>query len=217
MAQATAQEIANHEEDAQRGRFLTFSIDREVYGIHIGYVIEIVGIQPITAVPELPDYIRGVINLRGKIIPVMDVRLRLKKPLREYDGRTCIIVIDTKDISIGLIVDSVSEVLSIPEEDIVPLPEINHSGRGYLKAIGKTEDGMRLLLDCKKLLNEEELEALDTANEPFAHQIQSEGFAAEADGVRGPAEKSAEAAKTTAALTESDPGAVATGRTPAIR
>ena len=87
--------------------------------------------------PELPDYIRGIINLRGKIIPVMDVRLRFRKPFREYNDRTCVIVVDIGDISIGLIVDSVSEVMSIRDEDIVLPKELKAAQNRYIKGIGK--------------------------------------------------------------------------------
>ena len=147
-------------EDMLEGRFLTFSVGQEVYGIDIRYVVEIVGIQPITEVPEYPEHIRGIINLRGKIFPVMDVRLRFKKPQREYDSRTCIIVIDTNEIQIGLIVDSVAEVLDIPESDIVPPPDLNKSGQRFLKAIGKVGSEIKLLLDCHKLLTDEEIEII---------------------------------------------------------
>ena len=108
----------------------------------------------------MPDYIRGITNLRGKIIPLMDVRLRFKKPFREYNDRTCVIVVDLKDISVGLIVDSVSEVLSISEDDIVPPPKVNREINKYIKGIGKTGDGVKLLLDCYKLLNDEEIDDL---------------------------------------------------------
>ena len=148
------------EEDTQKGKFLTFSLGNESYGIEILYVTEIVGIQPITQVPELPEYIKGIINLRGKIIPVMDVRLRFKKASVEYNDRTCIVVIDIKDISIGMIVDTVAEVLSIPENEIVPPPDINKGGKKYIKGVGKTGSEVILLLDCDKLLDEEEVESL---------------------------------------------------------
>jgi len=152
------------EEDTQKGRFLTFSLGNESYGIEIKYVTEIIGIQTITEIPELPEYVKGVINLRGKIIPVMDVRLRFKKEAKEYNDRTCVIVIDINDISIGLIVDSVSEVLTIPEEDIVEPPKMNKSfSNRYIKNIGKVENGVKLLLDCEKLLTEDELEDLSEA------------------------------------------------------
>ncbi len=102
------------EEDSQKGKFLTFVLDKEEYGLEIRYVTEIIGLQVITLVPELPDYVKGIINLRGKIIPVIDVRMRFKKAMREYDDRTCIVVVEIKNISVGLIVDTVAEVLTIP-------------------------------------------------------------------------------------------------------
>lgn len=149
------------EEDTQKDRYLTFSLGDESYGIEIKYVTEIIGIQTITEIPELPEYIKGVINLRGKIIPVMDVRLRFKKEPKEYNDRTCIIVIDINDISVGLIVDSVSEVLTIPEEDVVEPPKMNKNfNNRYIKSIGKVDNGVKLLLDCEKLLMEDELENL---------------------------------------------------------
>lgn len=95
------------EEDTLKGRYLIFTLDKETYGVEIKYVTEIIGIQTITEIPELPEYVKGIINLRGKIIPVMDVRLRFKKEPKEYNDRTCIIVLDIRDLTIGLIVDRV--------------------------------------------------------------------------------------------------------------
>lgn len=150
------------EEDTQKGRYLTFLIGNETYGIEIKYVIEIIGIQIITEIPELPEYVKGIINLRGKIIPVMDVRLRFKKESIEYNDRTCVIVVDINDISIGLIVDSVAEVITILDEDIVEPPQMNNgSNNRYIKNIGKVLDKVKLLLDCEKLLTEDELENLN--------------------------------------------------------
>lgn len=149
------------EEDTQNGRYLTFSLGKETYGIEIKYVTEIIGIQAITEIPELPEYVKGIINLRGKIIPVMDVRIRFKKESREYNDRTCIIVVDINDIFIGLIVDSVAEVLTIPEGDIVEPPQMNRGFKNrYIKNIGRVENEVKLLLDCEKLLTEDELEDL---------------------------------------------------------
>jgi len=150
------------EEDTQKDKFLTFSMGRESYGIEIQYVTEIIGIQAITEVPELPSYVKGIINLRGKIVPVMDVRLRFKKEPREYNDRTCVIVIDIGDLSIGLIVDSVSEVLTIPEQDIEEPPQMNKGlNNRYIKNIGKVGNDIKLLLDCEKLLTDDELENLN--------------------------------------------------------
>jgi len=153
--------LAEIEEDTLKDRYLTFSLGKESYGIDVKYVIEIIGIQSITEIPEMPDYIKGIINLRGKIIPVMDVRLRFKKEPKEYNDRTCIVIVDIKGISIGLIVDSVSEVITIPEEDVVDPPSVKKNGNNkYLKKIGKVKNDVKLLIDCEELLSDDELEDL---------------------------------------------------------
>lgn len=150
-----------YEEDTQKGRFLTFIIGKETYGIEIKYVTEIIGIQAITEMPEMPDYIRGIINLRGKIIPVMDIRLRFKKDPRGYDDRTCVIVVDFNGISMGFIVDSVSEVLTIPDQNIAELPNMSSGiGNGFVKNIGKIENSVIMLLNYEKLITADELENL---------------------------------------------------------
>jgi len=156
-----ADALSESVEDTQKGKFLTFSIGKESYGLEIKYVTEIIGIQDITNIPEMPIYVKGIINLRGKIIPVIDVRLRFKKELRDYNERTCIIVVDIKDISIGLIVDHVAEVLVITTENIVPPPDskIGFHNR-YVKGIGKTGSEVKLLLDCDKLLNDDEIDVI---------------------------------------------------------
>lgn len=164
MAELESQEFWE-QEDTQKDKFLTFLLGNEYYGIEIKYVTEIVGMQAITEVPELPEYIRGIINLRGKIIPVMDVRLRFKKPIKEYNDRTCIIVVDIREIAIGLIIDSVSEVMSIPEGDIVAPPGASQGfSNRYIKGIGKVGSDVKLILDCDKLLNEDETEGLSNIN-----------------------------------------------------
>lgn len=149
------------EEDTQKDRYLTFIIGNECYGIEIKYITEIIGIQAITEIPQLPDYVKGIINLRGKIIPVIDVRIRFKKEMKDYNDRTCVIVVDITELSIGLIVDSVAEVLSIPEHDIVDPPQMNKGMYNrYIKKIGKVGNEVKLLLDCDKLLTENELNDL---------------------------------------------------------
>ncbi|MDP4095008.1 MAG: chemotaxis protein CheW, partial [Bacillota bacterium] len=97
MAEVEVTNAFDQEEDTQKDKYLTFVVGSETYGIEIRHVTEIIGIQPITEVPELPEYIRGIINLRGKIIPVMDVRMRFKKSFKEYNDRTCVIVVDIED------------------------------------------------------------------------------------------------------------------------
>lgn len=150
------------EEDTQKDRYLTFVLGDECYGIEIRYVTEIIGIQAITVIPEIPEYVKGIINLRGKIIPVIDVRARFKKEGKEYNDRTCVIVVDIKEFSIGLIVDSVAEVLTIPEQDIVDPPQISKGASNrYIKKIGKVGNEVKLLLNCEMLLTESELENLN--------------------------------------------------------
>ena len=147
-------------EETLKGKYLIFKMDNEEYGLEIKYVTEIIGIQPITQVPEMPAYIKGVTNLRGKIIPVMDARLRFKKKTKKYDDRTCIIVLEANTLSIGLIVDGVEEVVLLREEDIAEPPEMGKGGHRFLKGIGKAEGSVKLLLDCQRLLTEEEADEL---------------------------------------------------------
>lgn len=151
-------EIVEEQEDTQYGRFLTFALGEENYGIEIRFVTEIIGIQPISKIPEVPEYIKGIINLRGKIIPVIDVRLKFKKDAIEYNDRTCIIVIDTGEISVGLIVDNVAEVIGIDDEDIVPPPDSRTGIKNrYIQGVGKVGGEVKLLLDCEKLFDEDEV------------------------------------------------------------
>lgn len=155
-------ELMVQEEDTQRGKFLTFQLGNEVFGIEIKFVTEIIGVQAITYVPEVPNYVKGIINLRGKIIPVIDVRLKFKKPEVPYDDRTCIIVIEIKDTSIGLIVDSVSEVLNISDDNIVPPPSYKTGFQNkYIKGIGKVGNEVKLLLDCEKIVSEKDIDTLN--------------------------------------------------------
>lgn len=152
--------LTEQDEDTLKGKHLIFSMENELFGMEIRHITEIVGIQPITEVPEMPGHIRGVTNLRGRIIPVMDARLRFKKPAREYDDRTCIIVFDIKGASVGLIVDSVSEVITIDDGDIAPPPDIGGAGSRYIKGVGTAGGSVKLLLDCQKLLEDDEVESL---------------------------------------------------------
>lgn len=161
MSEAIKEEM-EEEEDTLKGRFLTFSLESQVFGIEIKYVTEIIGIQPITEMPEVPAYVKGIINLRGKIIPVIDVRLKFQKEPIEYNDRTCIVVVDIENISVGLIVDNVAEVMTITDENIVPPPDykIGFQNR-YIKGIGKVGTDVKLLLDCNRLLGEDEIEDLN--------------------------------------------------------
>ncbi len=151
------QESIIESEDTQHGRYLTFILGEEVFGIEIRYVTEIIGMHQITQLPELPEHIRGIINLRGKIIPVIDIRLRFNKEPIDYDDRTCIIVIDIDDISVGLIVDQVDEVITYEDEDIVPPPD-QRSGiqNRFIAGIGRRDENVTLILDSRRLLTEDD-------------------------------------------------------------
>ncbi len=142
-------------------KYLIFDLGAESYGLEIFHVNEIIGVQTITEVPEQPEYVKGIINLRGKIIPVLDVRLRFKKEARAYDERTCIIVVDIQDLLVGLIIDRVVEVVDILLSQIAPPPKLNNDFKNrYIKGIGKTDNGVKLLLDCNRLLLDEEIDGL---------------------------------------------------------
>lgn len=159
---------ASTELDAQNGKYMTFKSGNEYFGLKIQYVNEIIGFQAITAIPETEDYIKGLINLRGKIIPVIDVRLRFKQEPFEYNDRTCIIVINVKSTIVGLIVEKIAEVVEIKEEDILPPPKIGRADKQhnkYVYGIGKVEDSVKLLLDPDKLLNDEDLSIIEQVND----------------------------------------------------
>lgn len=156
------------EHDAQKGKYMTFKSGNEYFGLKIQYVNEIIGFQAITAIPETEDYIKGLINLRGKIIPVIDVRLRFKQPPFEYNDRTCIIVINVKSTTIGLIVEQIAEVVEIREENILPPPSIGRADKvqnKYVYGIGKVGDSVKLLLDPDKLINDEDLSVVEQIGE----------------------------------------------------
>lgn len=141
------------EEDTTKDKYLTFIIDGEDYGIDICYVIEIITVTAITWVPETTDEIKGIINLRGSIIPVIDVRTRFRKEEKPYDELTCIIVIEYEEYTVGLIVDTVNEVLHIPEEFISSPPnaKLKYQNK-FIKNIGRVGEDVQLLLDVDKFL-----------------------------------------------------------------
>lgn len=159
---------ASNERDTQKGKYMTFKSGNEYFGLEIQYVNEIIQLQAITAIPETEDYIKGLINLRGKVIPVVDVRLRFKQEPFEYNDRTCIIVINIKSMMVGLIVEKIAEVVEIKEDNILPPPSVGRADKAqnkYVYGIGKVGDSVKLLLDPDKLLNDEDLSVVEQANE----------------------------------------------------
>lgn len=152
----------DEDENAQVNKYLFFNIGDEIYGTGIANVIEIIEIQKITDVPDMPAYIKGVINLRARVIPVMDLRLRFGMEEREYDDRTCIVIVKVDAMSVGFIVDTVAEVHDILEKDIEPPPNFNsESGRNrYVSGLGKVGDEVRILIDVNKILYEKDFEVI---------------------------------------------------------
>jgi purine-binding chemotaxis protein CheW len=146
------------EEDAQKGKFITFTLGAEEYAIEIKYVNEIVGLQKITQLPDMADFIKGIINLRGKVYPIIDVRKRFKLPEIVYDERSCIIIVVIEDAMVGLIVDAVSEVLDIDDAQIDPAPKSSKiGGSKFIKGIGKVGEKVIIILDLTKMFSDNEL------------------------------------------------------------
>lgn len=159
---------ASNEHDAQRGKYMTFKLGSEHFALKIQYVSEIICFQAITAIPDTEDYIKGLINLRGKIIPVIDVRLRFKQEPLEYNDRTCIMVINVKTTVVGLIIEKIAEVVEIQEENILPPPSIGKADKmqnKYIYGIGKVGDSVKLLLDPDKLINDQDLSAMEQTSD----------------------------------------------------
>lgn len=156
------------QQDVHQDKYVTFKSGKEYFGLKIEYVNEIIVFQNITEIPESEDYIKGLINLRGKIIPVIDVRIRFKKEPIEYNDRTCIIVINVKNIVVGLIVEKIAGVVEIKEENILPPPSIGNEEKSqnkYVYGIGMVGDNVKLLLDPDKLLKDEDIAILEQASE----------------------------------------------------
>ncbi len=154
----------------KEGKYLTFSLAGEEYGIGILKVKEIIGMLPITVVPQTPPYIKGVINLRGKVIPVIDLRLKFAMPSADYTERTWIIVVEInaagRMIMRGIVVDSVSEVLNIKGADIEETPSFGTKlNTEYILGMAKAAGGIKILLDIDRVLSIEELQAAQSAAE----------------------------------------------------
>ena len=148
------------------GKYLTFFLEDEEYGIGILKVKEIIGMMPITSVPRTPEFVKGVINLRGKVIPVMDLRLKFSMEAIPYTDRTCIIVVEIESqdstVLIGIVVDAVSEVLNIIEDEIEETPTFGSKlDTDYILGMAKMEGAVKILLDIDKVLSAKEIEAID--------------------------------------------------------
>lgn len=139
------------------GKVMTFHIGEQVYGIEIQFVTEIIEMQHITKVPHVPSYIKGIINVRSKVVPIVDIRTRFGKPEIPYTSRTCIIILELGDISVGIIVDSVADVEDIHTGDISATPENKSVNTNYfIQYMIRSGDDVKLILDVSKLLDEQE-------------------------------------------------------------
>jgi len=142
----------------REGKYLTFVLGDEEYGLEILKVREIIGLMEITSVPQTPDFIKGVINLRGKVIPVIDLRLKFGMEPAEYTDETCIIVVDMGQTMIGILVDTVSEVLDISADQIEPPPSFgSRIDTEFILGMGKIKGKVKILLEIDKVLSTEEL------------------------------------------------------------
>lgn len=155
-------------EDNKAGKYLTFKLDEEDYGLSLLKVREIIGMMPITSVPRTPDFVKGVINLRGKVIPVTDLRLRFDMPEIDYNDRTCIIVVEIataeSTVQMGIVVDAVTEVLAVKPEEIEPPPEFgSRLDTAYILGIANMDGSVKILLDINRVLTAEETAALEDA------------------------------------------------------
>ncbi len=154
----------------KEGKYLTFSLANEEYGIGILKIKEIIGMMSITTVPQTPDFVKGVINLRGKVIPVTDLRLKFSMEANRYTERTCIIVVEIdgksgNTITVGVVVDSVSEVLNIGGQDIEPSPAFGTKlETDYILGMAKTEGKVKILLDIDRVLSSHEVEMLENVS-----------------------------------------------------
>ena len=141
---------------AKEGKYLTFALGNEEYGLEILQVREIIGLMDITAVPQVPDYLKGVINLRGKVIPVIDLRLKFGLSSVDYTNETCIIVLNVGETMMGIIVDRVCEVLDIQRENIEEAPKFGADVKtDFIIGMGKIQEKVVILLDIEKILTED--------------------------------------------------------------
>jgi purine-binding chemotaxis protein CheW len=152
--------------DERAGKYLVFQLGREEFGIRVLKVREIMGVQDITAVPQQAPYVKGVINLRGKIIPVVDLRLKFGLPPAEYTRRTCIIVVHLRgganSVLTGIVVDGVAEVLNLAAADIEDTPDFGHgAATPYLLGMAKVKGKVKILLDIDEVMSTQELHGLD--------------------------------------------------------
>ena len=166
MSSATQTLRASQKQNDKEGKYLTFVLGQEEYGLEILKVREIIGYMSITAVPQTPDYVKGVINLRGQVIPVVDIRTLFGMEPKDVTDETCIIVVEIthskRTFNTGVVVDRVSEVLDINGDDIEDAPQFGSSiNTEFILGMGKVNNAVKILLDIDKVLDRSDLSSLD--------------------------------------------------------
>ncbi len=158
--------VADVDKSVEAGKYLTFALADEEYGLEILQVREIIGLIDITSVPKMPDFVKGVVNLRGKIIPVIDLRLKFGMQAVEYSRETCIIVLSIRNNLVGVIVDNVCEVLDIEQDRIEPAPSFGiNINTDFIMGMGKVEGAVVILLDIEKVMTQEDLSMINEMTE----------------------------------------------------
>jgi purine-binding chemotaxis protein CheW len=144
----------NFEEDTMKDMFLLFDVHDRIYGLNLQYLIEIISFEKITEIDNMPDYIKGVINLRGKILPVLDVRLRFNFPPKDFNEFTCIIIINVNNLMIGLIVDSVLDIVKLPIDNCEPTPSFGNNNETWcIDYLGKLKETVVMILNLDKFIH----------------------------------------------------------------
>lgn len=164
MATDTDEDLWDDDEaENQTGKYLLFDLGNESYGIQIAYIIQIVELQKITEIPNMPDYVKGILTIRGQMVPVIDLKTKFGIHETKQGTRNCIIITSIGTNSFGLLVDNVSEVKTIPNEAISPPPQLKDMAieQEYIYGLGKINDEVKILLDVEQLFTEQEIEKLE--------------------------------------------------------
>jgi purine-binding chemotaxis protein CheW len=155
MANEAFVQSSKNDFNINSGQILLFYIDDILYGIEIQYVTEIIGMQPITVVPGVPEFIKGVINIRGKVVPVISIRHKINQPEIPYDEKTCIIVVELDELTVGLIVDRVREITTVLPTDTCSAPDFKSVNQNqYIQSIIDSNGEIKQLLDIHKMILE---------------------------------------------------------------
>ncbi len=166
-AETTGETKTEESSEKLAGKFLSFKLQDETYAVSIEPIEDVIGIKKFTNIPQTASFVRGVINLRGKVIPIVDLRDKFELETREYDKKTCIIIVQLEDILSGFVVDRIREVVELTDEEISPTPPMSSTVKTqYITGMARTSnDQVVILLDIEKIMTSKEMEELKEANE----------------------------------------------------